>query len=142
MITKTIVKYLPVYFGLVTLFAFWVDLVDSFAERNSEIFKRINLSGTKIMGSPYHFEPLNLFEYINGAADFFIAYGFVSLEGACYFMESDADDSVSVDIYNMGEKLNAFGVFQSKRDKEAPSLNIGTASFGVDGYLAFYEDKV
>jgi hypothetical protein len=41
----------------------------------------------------------------------------------------------------MGDKLNAFGVFQSKRGSRASALNLGAASMGSDGYLAFYKDR-
>ena len=108
---------------------------------DADVFDRAKISGWNIAGKPYDFGPRNLFEHINGAADFFIAYGFVSLKGAYYFPASAPDDSVTVDIYDMGEKLNAFGVFQAKRSQGAPSLKIGTASFGSEGYLAFYKDR-
>jgi len=103
--------------------------------------EKLSIPGWKMAADPHIFGPQDLFEHINGAADFFIAYGFISLEGAYYCSETDMNDSVSVDIYDMGEKLNAFGVFQSKRSKSAPNLNIGTASFGGQGYLAFYKDR-
>lgn len=90
---------------------------------------------------PYRYSPQNLYKYINGEADFFVAYGFVSLEGADYSSESDSSDSITVDIYDMGDKLNAFGVFQSKRGGESSSLKIGAASFSADGYLVFYKDR-
>ncbi len=90
---------------------------------------------------PYHYNPENLYKYINGEADFFVAYGFVSLVGANYSSGSENSDSITVDIYDMGEKLNAFGVFQSKRGRELSSLKIGAASFAADGYVVFYKDR-
>jgi hypothetical protein len=41
----------------------------------------------------------------------------------------------------MGKKLNAFGVFQSKRGGASSSLGIGAASYVTNGYLAFYKDR-
>ena len=99
------------------------------------------ISDWKIREKPYQFDPQNLYEYINGAADSFITNGFVSLQGARYYSKSNPNDSITVDIYDMGEKLNAFGMFQSKRGEQATSLKIGTASFETNGYLAFYKDK-
>jgi hypothetical protein len=90
---------------------------------------------------PYRYSPQNLYKYINGEADFFIAYGFVSLVGANYSPESDGSDSITVDVYDMRDKLNAFGVFQSKRGTESSSLKIGAACFSADGYLVFYKDR-
>jgi hypothetical protein len=95
----------------------------------------------QIDGQPYGYGPQNLYEYINGEAEFFIAFGFVELTGANYILDAGGSDTVTIDIYNMGDKLNAFGVFQSKRGNRASGLNLGPASMGSDGYLAFYKDR-
>jgi hypothetical protein len=95
----------------------------------------------KMDGQPYGFHRQNLYEYINGEAEFFIAFGFVELTGANYTSVAAGNDTVTIDIYDMGNKLNAFGVFQSKRGGQASALNVGAASMGSDGYLAFYKDR-
>jgi len=102
---------------------------------------RLPIPGWKPEGQPYRYIPANLYEYINGGADYFIAYGFISLTGANYSPVSGGMDSVTVDIYDMGDNLNAFGVFQPRRDSQAPSLNIGPGSFGSDDYVAFHKDR-
>jgi hypothetical protein len=95
----------------------------------------------KVEGQPYGFRPQNLYEYINGEAEFFIAFGFIELKGANFTRVSGGNDTVTIDIYDMGNKLNAFGVFQSKRGGQASALNLGAASMGSDGYLGFYKDR-
>jgi hypothetical protein len=95
----------------------------------------------QMQGKPYGFVPQNLYEYINGEAEFFIAYGFVELTGANYILVAGGKDTVTIDIYDMGNKLNAFGVFQSKTGGRASALNLGAASTGFDDYLAFYKDR-
>jgi hypothetical protein len=90
---------------------------------------------------PYHYSPDDLYKYINGQAESFLAYGFVSLKGVNYSPESGSEETITVDIYNMGGKLNAFGVFQSKRGSESSSLKIGAASYSTNGYLAFYKGR-
>ena len=102
---------------------------------------RLPLPGWKPEGEPYRYVSENLYEYINGGADYFIAYGFVALTGINYAPVSGGMDSVTVDIYDMGDKLNAFGVFQPRKDSQASSLNIGTGSFGSDEYVAFHKDR-
>ena len=130
-----------VWFGIFTGYIFWFVLGTLDVQADPRHMDQLKVSGWKMADAPHYYGPQDLFEYINGAADFFIAYGFVSLEGAYYSSGTDADDSVSIDIYDMGGKLNAFGVFQSKRASDAPTLNIGAASFGGVGYLAFYKDR-
>jgi len=95
----------------------------------------------KLAGKPYRYIPPNLYEYINGAAEFFIAFGFVELTGANYAPVAGGQDSVTVDIYDMGSKLNAFGVFRSRKDRQASSLNLGAAATVSDDYIAFHKDR-
>jgi hypothetical protein len=95
----------------------------------------------KVEGQPYGFRPQNLYEYINGEAEFFIAFGFIELKGANVTCVSGGNDTVTIDIYDMGNKLNAFGVFQSKRGGQVSALNLGAASMGSDDYVAFYKDR-
>ena len=69
------------------------------------------------------YEPSNLWEYINGAADLFIAYGFQNLQ-SCELASDDI--GIVVDIYNMGNQLNAFGIYKTERGEQIEKLNIGT----------------
>ncbi|MDY6990019.1 MAG: DUF6599 family protein [Thermodesulfobacteriota bacterium] len=94
-----------------------------------------------MVDKPYRYGPQDLWKYINGEAESFLAYGFVSLNGANYASKSDRNDSVGVDIYDMEKKLNAFGLFQSMRGGESSSLKIGAASFGSGGFIVFYQDR-
>ena len=97
--------------------------------------------GWKLVGDYHHYLPDNLYNYINGAADLFISYGFVKLAGAEYAPGSGQQENAVIDIYDMGNKLNAFGAFQSKRDPESKSFKIGSGAFGSERYLFFYKDR-
>jgi len=128
---------------IIILLFFTGTCTNSAAESQVEaIFtSTLPVAGWKLEGKSYRYIPQNLYEYINGAAEFFIAYGFIELTGANYFSASGERDSVTIDIYDMGDKLNAFGVFQSRRDTQASSLNIGAASVGSDDYISLYKDR-
>jgi hypothetical protein len=119
----------------------WCALGVASARGNTLLPNSSEMSGWQMANKPYHYNPENLYKYINGEADFFVAYGFVSLVGANYSSGSENSHSITADIYDMGEKLNAFGVFQSKRGRESSSLKIGAASFAADGYVVFYKDR-
>ena len=95
----------------------------------------------RLAGDNYSYLPDTLYNYINGAADLFISYGFVSLTGGEYYRGSGQRENVTVDLYDMGSTLNAFGVFQSKRDTEARSLTIGAGAFGTEKYVFFYKGR-
>jgi hypothetical protein len=95
----------------------------------------------RLVGDNYTYLPDTLYNYINGAADLFISYGFVALTGGEYRRGSDERENVTVDVYDMGSTLNAFGVFQSKRDPEVRSLTIGAGAFGTEKYVFFYKGR-
>ncbi|MGD9333446.1 MAG: hypothetical protein PVJ50_00510 [Desulfobacterales bacterium] len=128
---------------LIILFFMVVTCIRPFAESVDESIFSTALPSPEwqMEGQPYGFSPKNLYEYINGEAEFFIAFGFIELKGANYTSVSGGKDMVTMDIYDMGNKLNAFGVFQSKRGGQASALNLGAASTESDGYLAFYKDR-
>ena len=95
----------------------------------------------RLVGDNYSYLPDTLYNYINGAADLFISYGFVALAGGEYRRGSDKRENVTVDIYDMGSTLNAFGVFQSKRDPEVRSFTLGAGAFGTEKYVFFYKGR-
>jgi hypothetical protein len=69
------------------------------------------------------YDPDNLWEYINGEADQFLDYGFQELKVREFSQDTI---SISIDIYNMGNRLNAFGIYASERPENERTLKIGT----------------
>ncbi|MBW2641266.1 MAG: hypothetical protein JRE10_14210 [Deltaproteobacteria bacterium] len=128
---------------LMILFFMAIPCITPLAASGDESIFRTALPSTewRMEGQSYAFLPQNLYEYINGEAEFFIAFGFIELTGANYTSVGGDNDTVTIDIYDMGNKLNAFGVFQSKRGGQVSALNVGAASTGSDGYLAFYKNR-
>jgi hypothetical protein len=128
---------------LMILFFMAIPCITPLAAYGDESIFRTALPSTewRMEGQSYAFLPQNLYEYINGEAEFFIAFGFVELTGANYTSVGGDNDTVTIDIYDMGNKLNAFGVFQSKRGGQVSALIVGAASMGSDDYFAFYKDR-
>ena len=132
------------FITLLMIFFFMVETrISSFAgSANEPMFSEaLPSSEWRMDGQPYGFLPENLYEYINGEAEFYIAFGFIELKGATYTSVAGGKETVTIDIYDMGNKLNAFGVFQSKRTGPSSALNVGAASMASDDYLAFYKDR-
>ena len=85
-----------------------------------------DIKGWKPISEVLRYNPDNLYEYINGAADQFIAYGFQEL------LTRDISSEglqVTVDIYDMGTRLNAFGMFKTESPRDQQALIIGTEAF-------------
>ena len=69
----------------------------------------------------------NLFDYINGGAEMYLSYGLTGMKGRVYSAENLPD--VRVEIYEMTEAKNAFGVFTQTRDKEEDTYGQGSLSY-------------
>ena len=79
------------------------------------------------------YSPDNLWEYINGAADQFLDYEFQLLR-SCDLAKGDL--SVSIDIYDMGTDLNAFGIYVNERPTNRERLKFGVEATVSPPYQA------
>ena len=87
---------------------------------------------------PQSYIPGNLFEYINGAAEIYLAYDFKELIVGLYGKEKDADEaSLSVEIYDMGSTKNSFGIYSAERFSESDFIPIGNQGYLEEGTLNF-----
>lgn len=73
----------------------------------------------------------NLWEYINGAADQFLSYDFRVLKLREFVKEGT---HISVEIYDMGSQINAFGIYTTERPSDAQLLKIGTEAVVIPPY--------
>lgn len=95
-----------------------------------------DMEGLRITETPQTYYPETLFEYINGAAEIYLAYDFKQLLVAQY-KKSDSPDSVTVEIYDMGNPKNAFGIYSAERYPDSQFLPLGTQGYIEEGALNF-----
>ena len=79
----------------------------------------------------------SLYDYINGAAELYISYGYRSAISRRYFCEGQPD--VAVEIFDMGTSENAYGVFSHTRYEE--DYAFGQGSQYVEGALFFWKNN-
>lgn len=84
-----------------------------------------------------YYDPETLFEYINGGAELFISYNFSSVISRRYSMEGQPD--IVVEIFDMQESKNAFGVFSHDREKIDHTYGQGSEVF--QGAILFWKDR-
>ena len=96
--------------------------------------------GWTLIDGPHLYTKKNLFEHIDGQAELFFKYGFQKSAFAIYQNKKNHEDQIEPDIYDMGNVLQAFGIFSRFRNEYRP------AGIGVDSYLDdrsafFYKGK-
>ncbi len=88
-----------------------------------------------------HYFPDNLYEYIDGEAELYLTYGFQELATLTYFWGNADDTSFVVDIYDMGDPLNGFGLFSNYRQPGYHYKSIGTEAIVSDYGLRFFQGR-
>ncbi len=94
------------------------------------------VEGMESSESPSTYFPESLFEYINGAAEIYLSYDFKELIVAEY-TKKDSPDSVAVEIYDMGNHKNSFGIYSAERYPDNEFMDLGTQGYMEEGALNF-----
>jgi len=94
--------------------------------------------GAQRTADPLFYSPETLYEYIDGAAESFIGYDFVNLVNAQYKM---GEVELTLDIYNMGAPLNAFGIYSAERSPSYTFTEIGIQGSINEYGLNFLQQK-
>jgi hypothetical protein len=83
------------------------------------------------------YTPENLYEYIDGASELYISYGFAKLFTRLYIRMGQPE--ITVDVFDMGGPGNAFGIFA--HSQENPGHDAGQDSEYLDGLLRFWQGR-
>jgi hypothetical protein len=85
------------------------------------------------------YNPDNLFEYINGGAELYISYDFKHLVARTY--KKEGFDDIKIDIFDMGNSYNAFGVFCHSREAVDRFVAPDVESEYAAGLLTFWKGR-
>ncbi len=94
------------------------------------------LQGFKKITSYPVYGPENLWDFINGAADTYLAYGFIDLHIAEY---KKGKDVIKLEIYHHSDNTMAFGIYSTERSPTFTFLNIGAQGYTTDGTINFFK---
>ncbi len=85
------------------------------------------------------FGPKTLWNAINGGAEVYLAYGFERLHMGEL---SQGDLRVSMNIFDMGAGLNAFGIYRKEKPRKGVTLAIGAQASSAPPFrCTFYKDR-
>ncbi len=83
------------------------------------------------------FGPENLWQFIDGAADRYLTYGFEELAASEYAREV-AGQRVRIEIYRMSNPLNAYGMYTQERSPDCQFLKVGNEGYSTASTLNFW----
>jgi hypothetical protein len=82
------------------------------------------------------FTPDNLWDFINGAAETYLAYGFVDLHVAEY---KKGKNVIKLEIYRQGDHTMAFGIYSTERSPSFNYMKLGSQGYSADGAINFFK---
>ena len=93
-----------------------------------------------LVHGPQTYTRKTLFAHINGQAELYLKYGFQKSVFAVYQNRKNQEDQIELDVYDMGNVLQAFGIFSRFRNEDRPA-GIGLDSYLDDFSALFYRGK-
>jgi hypothetical protein len=86
--------------------------------------------------APQNYLPENLYEYINGAAEIYLAYNFKELIVGQY-EKPDQGASLTIEIYDMGNGKSSFGIYSAERFPDSKFISMGNQGYLEEEVLNF-----
>jgi len=94
------------------------------------------LKSWEFLEAPQRYLPNNLFEYIDGAAEVYLSYDFQELLVA-HYSEKETKAALTLEIYDMGNENNSFGIYSAERSADCHFLPVGIQGYIEEGALNF-----
>ncbi len=95
-----------------------------------------SLNGWESDGDGVYYDSSNLYDYIDGGAEVYLAFNFRKLF-ACQY-EKPGQPAIIVDLFDMGSPMDAYGVYFNDL-REGDDAGIGQNSEWMDGSLFFHK---
>lgn len=95
------------------------------------------LKGYRIVSNYPVFTPDDLWDFINGAADGYLSYGFENVYVREYVK---GKGKIKVEIYRHKDRDNTFGIYASERSPSFRYVRLGAQGYVTDGSVNFFKD--
>jgi len=96
-------------------------------------------TGWSLAEEPRIFTTEDIFEMVDGGADFYLEYGLVRVLAAAYKL--DANDSIQVEIWELKDAPAAFGIYSVMKPDKGEALACGREGRLSDYYLSFWKGR-
>ena len=126
-----------IYFVMVVLMfaSFGVVKGKEKPQMNNEVSLPSEIAGWKWDGKEMMYDSKSVFQYMDGAAELYLAYGFRNLRVRRF--EKPNQPPITLELYDMASPENAYGVFSFERQDEP--VGIGQGSEFGGGLLRFWK---
>ena len=118
------------------LFLFIISFISISSIGQEIIFP--DLAGFKRQTNYPVYQPDNLWDFINGAADTYLSYGFIDLHVAEY---KKGKNIIKLEIYRHSDNTMAFGIYSNERSPSFRFMKLGAQGYIADGSVNFFKGQ-
>ncbi len=118
------------------IFLFIISFILVCESISAQTFSFPELSGFKKVSNYPVFKPENLWDFINGAADAYLALGFVDLNVVEY---KKGKNVIKLEVYKHSDNTMAFGIYASERSPAFRFMNLGAQGYIAGGAINFFK---
>jgi hypothetical protein len=105
------------------------DDIATSAEKIALLVASLTPKGWELYDKVIQRTPINLYEQINGRAEYYLSYDIIRMTFASFRKSIDNNNFINLSIYNMSTPSNAFGVFSGERSLGVPPLKLGRDAY-------------
>jgi len=102
-----------------------------------------DISGFQKLGEARHYTKENLYEHVDGHAEYFISAGFQGLTVTEYIAAGSKarQAEIQVEVYDMGKSIQAFGVLADESGENPPPVPVGTMGYKTSSGVNYIKGK-
>jgi len=101
------------------------------------------IAGFRPVGGEHRYTKENLYEHVDGHAEYFIGAGFMGLTVTEYITTESktSEPDIQVEAYDMGKGIQAFGVLVDESGENPRAVSVGTMGFKTSGGVNFIKGR-
>ncbi|HXX57043.1 MAG TPA: DUF6599 family protein [Thermodesulfovibrionales bacterium] len=101
------------------------------------------LAGFRQLGEQHRYTKDNLYEHVDGHAEYFISAGFQALTVTEYSLagSNPQEASIEAEVFDMGKSIQAFGVLSDESGENPSSVPVGTMGYKTSGGINFIKGR-
>ena len=101
------------------------------------------IAGFRQFGQARRYTKENLYEHVDGHAEYFISAGFAGLTVTEYITSGSGatQAEIQTEIFDMGKSIQAFGVLADESGENAAPVSVGAMGFKTSGGINFIKGR-
>jgi hypothetical protein len=113
------------------------------AERSTIVPTSQEIAGFRQFGQARRYTKENLYEHVDGHAEYFISAGFAGLTVTEYITSGSGakQAEIQAEVFDMGKSIQAFGVLADESGENAAPVAVGAMGFKTSGGVNFIKGR-